>query len=76
MSFRRGVYKWVMNEYAYLPAPGGQGLYNVQEDIGESNDLSEKLPEIMEELKNLFDVIMKDIPEPMEYISNGPGDIY
>ena len=76
MSIRRGDYKWVMNEYADLPEPGGQGLYNVQEDIGESNDLSEKLPEIMEELKNLFDVIMKDIPEPMEYISNGPGDIY
>lgn len=76
MSIRQGDYKWIMNETPIQPGNPDGSLYNVQDDIGESIDLSNELPEVKEDLKNLFDSVTYDLPEPMEYISNGPQDIY
>jgi arylsulfatase A-like enzyme len=76
MAIRKGDYKWVMNEYANQRLPGGEGLFNVQLDISENNDLSDELPGKKEELKSLFNEIMKDIPEPMEFITSETNFIY
>ncbi len=41
-------------------------LYNVEADIGESNDLSAENPEVVDELKGIFDEWKKDKDEPRE----------
>ncbi len=63
-SIRKGDMKWVYNEKDKDAEPEGGGLYNIQLNVSEYIDLSQKFPEQKEELKNLFYQITKDFPEP------------
>jgi arylsulfatase A-like enzyme len=57
-SLRIGDYKYVIR-----PESNGEWLYNVKDDIAESNDLSGNLPEKIKEFSELFDSLTKDLPE-------------
>lgn len=50
----------------------GYALYNLEEDISEANDLSNKMPEKVDELKNKFEKWEQDKMEPIW----GEGEIY
>ena len=56
---RQGPYKAVS-----VPPPYGDGeweLYNLEEDIGESNDLSKEMPDKLEDLIAAFDAYAEDV---------------
>ena len=56
---RVGNYKWVESER-------GSGLFDLSKDIGEKNDLSNELPEVLARMKSKFDTWRKamDDAEP------------
>ncbi|QGJ68403.1 N-acetylgalactosamine 6-sulfate sulfatase [Planctomycetales bacterium 10988] len=81
-ALRHGRYKWVWNpgkkahlrseNPALMPESNSEGgLYDIQHDWTEWNDLSEEQPEVKERLKRLYKKFTKDFPPPMS--SSSPG---
>jgi arylsulfatase A-like enzyme len=72
MAIRQGDYKLVRYD-SNADTNTGQGgqpvtaamLYNLKEDIGESNDLAAKKPEIVKELQAKWDTWNKDNVDPL-----------
>ena len=58
-AIRMGDYKWIsLDNY-------GSVLYNLADDLGESNDLKEQRPEINEKLMKSFDTWHEDMIDPL-----------
>ena len=68
-SIRQGDYKWVYkgkkNKKLQPKEPNDGALYNIQNDISESVDLSQKLGSKRDELSKLYNQLTKDFPEPL-----------
>ena len=78
-SIRQGNYKWVYyagkNKKLLDQEPEGGGLYDIQNEISESVDLSKKLSSKRDELSKLYREFTKDLPKPLpEYKSKNGED--
>jgi arylsulfatase A-like enzyme len=61
-AIREGDYKLIeWYEETLLDQPGQISLYNIQEDVGETNDLSEKMPELVQRLRNKLHTWRKQV---------------
>lgn len=69
-SIRQGDFKWVYNGKTNEEPEGG-GLYDIQNDISESVELSDSHVDIKNELSALFYELTKDLPEPKPSIGDG-----
>jgi len=67
-AMRKGDYKLIYDDQGYLE------LYNIAEDIGEKNDLSQKMPEKTQELFKLIDEVLDDVV-PIKY-QRRPNPLY
>jgi hypothetical protein len=52
------------------------GLFNLKQDIGESNDLSASRPEIRERLQKTYDAWRAQLPEPFSSLDPKAVDAY
>jgi hypothetical protein len=78
-SIRQGNYKWVYNtiknKKLVAQEPEGGGLYDIQNDISESVDLSKTLRTKRDEISKLYQELTKDLPKPLsEYMSKEGKD--
>ncbi|GAA4813999.1 sulfatase-like hydrolase/transferase [Litoribaculum gwangyangense] len=68
-SIRQGDYKWVYyagrNIKLVNKEPEGGGLYDIQNDISESVDLSKELSSKKDELSKLYRELTKNLPSPL-----------
>ncbi|WP_027138661.1 sulfatase-like hydrolase/transferase [Gaetbulibacter saemankumensis] len=66
-SIRQGNYKWVYKDKKNMksPKPNKGELYDIQNDISESRDLSQKLNSKRDELSKLYKQLTKDLPKPL-----------
>ncbi|MFH6772945.1 sulfatase-like hydrolase/transferase [Gaetbulibacter aestuarii] len=73
-AIRKGHYKWVFHQNRNVKKknhePEGGGLFDVQNDISESQDLSQGLSSKREELSKLYNELTEDFPEPLPKIED------
>lgn len=60
-ALRSGNYKWVNMQRA------GDMLFDLSEDIGERNNLSDQHPEMTETLRRTFEELTRNLPDPEHY---------
>ena len=72
-SLRYGDYKWVENKVKNKKnmgkEPEGGGLYNIQNDISESKELSSRMLEKKDELSKLYKKLTRDFPDPLPLLT-------
>ncbi|VGO15457.1 Arylsulfatase [Pontiella desulfatans] len=59
LALRHGTYKWIENRNRKETT-----LYDLEQDIGEKNNLAEQYPEIVERLRNQYIKWEASVPEP------------
>jgi hypothetical protein len=64
-AIRKGNWKLV-----YSQRTGKKELYNLKDDIGESNDISVRYPDKVKELSSLLSVQLREWKAPMPVIRN------
>lgn len=70
---RSGFHALRSGDFKIWQASASPSLYDIQNEIEEQTNLAKKQPDLVEELVNLYEELIADLPEPLSNDMDGDG---